>query len=106
MEQLNKVELAGTVGSVNVFEVGDGKVARFSLCCDTLYFGANGGIVVESTWVSISAWSHQDGVDIDAIKRGGNVRVEGRLRAIGYTDADGNSRTTYEVVANKIQVIN
>ena len=52
MEQLNKVELIGTVGSVYVKEFGTTKVANFSVATNYCYKSSQGEPVIETTCYS------------------------------------------------------
>ena len=49
MEQLNRIEIRGHVGNVNVVAVGDAKVAHFSLATNYAYKGKDGTPVIETT---------------------------------------------------------
>ena len=46
MEQLNRIELRGIVGTVRVQAVGDTHVAKISLATDYIYKGRNGDPVI------------------------------------------------------------
>ena len=49
MEQLNRVELRGTVGSVYVKDFGNTKVANFSLATNYVFKDRDGCPVIETT---------------------------------------------------------
>lgn len=51
-EQLNKVELLGTVGSISVNTVGGTKMARLSLATNYGYRDREGNAVIETTCYS------------------------------------------------------
>ena len=99
MEQLNRIELKGTVGSVYVKDFKETKVTNFSLATNYVYKSANGDPVIETTWHRIVAW------DCPEISKGSQVHVIGRLRATRYADANGNPQTFYEVMASEVTVL-
>lgn len=105
MENINRIELQGRIGNVRTNIVGDNKVANFSLVTEHLYKTRDGGAVNETTWHYVVAWSGRDMPDLELIKKGRSIYVSGRLRASKYTTADGTERHMYEVVANRIRLI-
>ena len=104
MEQLNKVELRGVVGSASTDNVGGVTIVKFSVATNYVYMSKGGDPVIETTWHQVSALSSliADGRDV---QRGDNVYVCGRLRRIRYTDSDGIEKVIYEIMANKVQVL-
>lgn len=105
MEQLNKIELRGNVGNVRISDVGENKVARFSLATNFMYRGKDNEAVVETTWHSVTAWSGKGMPDFSSIVKGAPVYVTGRLRTSRFTGNDGMERTVYEVIASKVEVL-
>ena len=99
MEQLNRIELRGIVGSVYVRSFGNEKVTNFSVATNYSYISKDGILVIETTWHRIVAW------DCPEISKGSQVQVIGRLRAQRFTDANGNPQTFYEVVASAVTVL-
>lgn len=104
MEQINKIELKGNIGSIKVQSVGDKQVARFSLATNYVYKGKDGNPVIETTWHNVVAWPGKGIPDFASLKKGGLVFVTGRLRSRAYTDNDGIERQVMEVMANKIEI--
>lgn len=106
MEFINRTELAGVVGTSSVKMVGDSKVCRFSLATEYSYSGNDGGIIIDCTWFNITAFNGK-GIkcDLNQIVRGSKVHVIGRFRCSRFTDAQGNDRTCYEVLANKVEIL-
>ena len=102
MEQLNKIELKGNVGNVRISEVGENKVARFSMATNFMYKGREGDAVIETTWHNIVAWSGRGMPDLTKIVKGMPLYVSGRVRTSKFTGSDGTEKQLYEVVANKI----
>lgn len=105
MEQLNRIELRGNVGNIRISEVGESKVARFSVATNFIYKGKDNEGVVETTWHNVVAWSGKGMSDFTAITKGAPVYVTGRIRTSRFTGSDGTEKTVYEVVASKIEVL-
>lgn len=101
MEQLNKVELRGTVGTVHTQVVGALTHYCFSVATNYAYQGKDGGNVIETTWHMVRGFS--DKMVGGPIKKGDKVSVTGRIRTDRYTDADGNDKTQYFILAQKIK---
>lgn len=105
MESLNRIELRGNVGNVRLAEVGSGRVANFSLATNYLYKTRDGDAGVETTWHNIVAWEAKGMPDLSRIQKGIAVYVCGRMRQSKYTGADGEDKQIYEVMANRLQII-
>jgi len=105
MEFLNRIELRGFVGNVRKQKVADRTVVSFSLATDYAFTDAQSSHIIETTWHRCVAWSSESNSDLENIAKGSRVYVAGRLRAQRYTDAAGNERTVYEVVASTVQLV-
>ena len=106
MEQLNRLEIRGNVGNVNILKVGDTRVAHFSVATNFAYKGRNGEPVIETTWHNVTAWEGVKGIpSLDAIQKGFAVYVVGRLRSQKYTSNDGIERTSMDVIANSVETV-
>lgn len=105
MEQINKIELRGNVGSVKVQSCRGQKVANFTLATNYVYKGSNGEPVIETTWHNVTAWAGKGMPDFDVIAKGSKVYVCGRLRSQRYNDAEGNEKVAYDVLAKRLIVI-
>ena len=105
MEQLNRIELRGNVGNVRFSETGTGKMARFSLATNYLYKNKDGDGAVETTWHNIVAWSGKGMPEFSAISKGCPLYVCGRLKISRYTGNDGIEKQIYEVIANRMSVV-
>ena len=102
MEFLNKIEIRGIVGQVNFTEVGEKKLARFSVCTQYDYKNQNGEAVTDTTWFNVSAWEGPKN-GIDNLQKGAQVYVSGRIRT-QYYEGDGFERILQEVVAHEVRV--
>ena len=105
MEQLNKVQLRGYIGSIRVQTVGCSKVARFTVATNYGYRSQDGYAVIETTWHNVTAWEGNTIHDLDSLKKGDAVDVIGRLKNQRYTSADGTERSSVEILASSLMVI-
>lgn len=106
MEQLNRIEIRGNVGNVNILKVGDTRVAHFSVATNFAYKGRNGEPVIETTWHNVTAWEGNKGIaPLDSIQKGFPVYVTGRLRSQKYTPTDGIERVSIEVIASTVEPV-
>jgi single-stranded DNA-binding protein len=51
------------------------------------------------------AWSSESNPDLEKIDKGCRAYVTGRLRTQRHTDAAGNERNIYEIVASTVQLV-
>ena len=104
MENLNRIELKGTVGTVKIHNVGEAKVARFAMATCYTFSNCQGEPVVEVTWHNVSAWQ-SDSLSLEGLAQGAQVHITGRIRTQRYTGTDGSERTFHEVVAGKLELL-
>ena len=105
MEFINKIEIAGVVGAVNVSTVSGSKVARFSVMTENSSTSKDGGLMIECTWFSVCAWECGKIAEVDKIQKGSKVYVCGRVRVRRYVDSEGNDRQCWEIVANDLKLL-
>mgnify|MGYP006330574667 CR=1 FL=1 len=105
MENINRIELQGRVGTIRTNIVGSTKVANFSLATDYLYKGRDGMAISETTWHNVVAWANKDMPDLDTINKGTPLNVTGRIRTNKYTSADGTEKFFYEILAYRIRKV-
>ena len=105
MENINRIELQGRVGTIRTNTVNGSVVANFSLATDLLYKNREGGGVSETTWHNVVAWSGKDMPDLSRITVGTPLYVCGRMRSTKYTAADGTDKYFFEVLANKVRFV-
>ena len=105
MEQLNRIEIRGIVGSVRVQNVGNTKVANLSVATDYAFTTKDGGAVIETTWHYVTVWEGKDIQNLDLLKKGSGIHVIGRLRNRKYTTPDGIERIVYDIMASKLEVV-
>lgn len=105
MEQLNKVEIRGIVGSVYVKDFGNTKVANFSVAPQYGYKSKDGSAVIETTWHHVVAWEGERIAPLDRLKKGALVHVRGRLRNRRYLASDGTERVVCDIVAGALEIM-
>lgn len=104
MEFINKIEIQGVIGTVAITPVGDTRVARLSVCTETTYRGTGGGIVIDCTWFSVSAFESATIRCLDQLAKGKVVKVLGRVRVQRYTDGNGAERSCWEIIAREVNL--
>lgn len=106
-QQLNRVELVGTIGNVGMSSIGvDGKrVANFGVATNFIYKDADGTPVIETTWHNVVAFEGVKDIDFDSIRKKCKVHVIGRLKERKYTDINNAERAFYEIVASTVKAI-
>lgn len=105
MEQLNRIEIRGNVGNVRLQPVGDNVAAHFTVATSYAYKTKDGTPVIETTWHNVNAWQGKGVADLGSLAKGSKVFVSGRMCARKYQDADGVERTSYEINARTVAVI-
>jgi single-strand DNA-binding protein len=101
---INKIHLKGNVGSARILNVAQGSVVRFSLATNEVYKDRNGNVVQETQWHNVVAWSKKGMPDFTLIDKGATVEVEGRMRYVKYTNADGIEKILPEVIATTLLI--
>lgn len=105
MEQLNRIELRGNVGSVTLREISGKLMARITLATNYAYKDKTGAAVIDTTWHNIVAWQSRDIKNLEKIERGTKLHVIGRLRNQKYIGQDEQERTSTDVVASTLSII-
>ena len=101
MENVNKVELKGILGSIRITEISGIKHARFSVATKYELDGK-----LATTWTAVLAWqSDALGMDLSDLRQGMNISIVGRLHNQFYVDAKGVDRSFTEVIAQNISII-
>lgn len=75
-------------------------VARFRIAVDRPYVRA--GEERQADFISIVAWRQSADFVCRYFKKGNMIALTGSLQSNNYEDRDGNKRTSYEVVADRI----
>ncbi len=105
MEQLNKVEIRGIIGSVYVKDFGNTKVANISVATSHAYKSQDGSLVIETTWHNVVAWEGEIIQNLDQLKKGALIHVRGRLRNRKYLASDGSERTVCDILVGSLKIV-
>ena len=108
MAGVNKVILVGNLGKdpeVRHLESGV-MVANFPLATTESYKDRNTGERRQVTeWHNVVLWRGLAEVTERFLKKGNQVYVEGKLRTRSWTDQEGNTRYTTEVIADNMTML-
>lgn len=106
MEQINRIEIRGNVGSIRIQNFEDTQAANFSVVTNYMYKSKSGEAVIETTWFNVCAWKNGNmPKDLADIKKGCAVHVTGRVREREYTANDGSIKRITEVFANSVEIV-
>ncbi|MBR5385171.1 MAG: single-stranded DNA-binding protein [Bacteroidales bacterium] len=105
MEQLNKVELRGKIGSVRIGNFGDQTVAHLSVATNYVYKTKDGTPAAEITWHNVTAWKGMKMPDFSFLKKGTGIYVCGRIKNTKYISQDGSERSSSEVIASEMSLV-
>jgi single-strand DNA-binding protein len=104
---LNKIMLIGNLGrdpELNVTSDGT-PVTKFSLAVNRTYKSSTGEKREETEWFNIVAWRQLAEICERYLHKGSKVYIEGRLTQRKYTDREGIQRTSVDVIANDMQML-
>ena len=106
MEFLNRIELKGVVGRAEVNSFNNSQVCNFSVVTEYSTIDKDRNAIIETSWFNVSAWAGRDTIaDLYSIQKGAWVHVIGRQRARKYTAQNGEERTTMDVVAHTVKLL-
>jgi single-strand DNA-binding protein len=103
---VSKVTLIGHLGKDPDFSMlSDGTaIAKFSLAVNR-YSKVKGERTKETDWYNIIAWRQLAETCEKFLRKGSKVYIEGRLELRKYTGNDGVQRTSVDVIANDMQML-
>jgi single-strand DNA-binding protein len=104
---LNKIMLIGNLGrdpELNVTSDGT-PVTKFSLAVNRNTKTSTGEKKEETDWFNVVAWRQLAEICERYLHKGSKVYIEGRLTQRKYTDREGIQRTSVEVIANDMQML-
>lgn len=107
MAGINKVILVGNLvkdPEVRHLESGTA-VANFPIATSETYTDKSGQKVTQTEWHNVVLWRRNAEVAEKFLSKGRQVYIEGKLRTRNWTDRDGNTRYTTEVVGDLIQLL-
>ncbi len=100
----------GNLGSAPTLRTtpSGGNVTNFSIAIDRKYYrgtGENRTLVKETDWVPVVCWGTLANTCATYLQKGSKVSINGSLRPRTYTDSNGNTRSTFEIVANEVHFL-
>ena len=105
MEQFNRIEIRGLIGNVRLANAQNKTGANFTIATNYAYKDKDGVPVIDTMWFSVVAWEGKNIQDLRRIVRGAIVQVSGRVRTYKYTTADGVEKSSWEVFARRVSVL-
>ena len=107
MANLNKALLIGnlTRDPVIRYVPSGSAVASFTLAMNRVYKLQTGEKKEETSFVRVVVWGRLAEVCGEYLKKGSPVFCEGRLQSRSWDGADGQKRSTLEVIATNIQFL-
>lgn len=105
MEQLNKIELRGVVGSVRIQSYSDNRMARMTVATNYAYKDREGCAVIDTSWHNVVAWENKNIQNLNRLERGSKVYLQGRIRYQKYTASDGVEKVVTEIIANRLVLL-
>lgn len=103
----NIVRLAGFTGTdpVIVNYAGSKKMGRISLAVNEAYKNTSGEFVNKTQWFNLVFWNKKVELIEEAVKKGTEICIEGKLNNQSYTDKKGEQRFSTEIVVNAMEII-
>ena len=107
MKGFNKVMLLGNLGRDPEIQYTKGNVAvaKFTLATTETYTDKNGTVTSQTEWHTIIAWRKLADVAQKLLHKGSQVFIEGKLRTRTWEDKDKIRRSTTEIVADNIVLL-
>ena len=104
---VNKVILIGRLGRDPELKYtpSGAPVAKFSLATDESFKDRTGEKQNRTEWHNIVAWNKLAEICGEYLTKGKLVYIEGSIRSRQWQDQAGNKRTSYEIIANFMQML-
>jgi single-strand DNA-binding protein len=104
---VNKVILIGNVGKdpeTRHLEGGN-VVSKFSLATSEVYKNKVGEKITNTEWHNIVLWKGLAEIAEKYVRKGMQLYIEGRIRSRSYTDQEGVTKYTTEIIADSMQML-
>jgi len=107
MASLNKVFLMGnlTRDPELRYTASGTAVADLGLAVNRRYTNGGGELKEDVLFITVVVWKNQAEAAAQYLAKGSPVHVEGRLQSRSWETKDGDKRTTFEVVAERLQFL-
>jgi len=104
MIDVNKVILMGRVGQdAEVKEVGENKVAKFSLATSESFKDKSGEWQEKTAWHTVTVWNKSAEYAEKHCKKGVEAAVEGKINYNSYTPDGGETKYFTEINASSVK---
>ncbi|TVR41042.1 MAG: single-stranded DNA-binding protein [Cryomorphaceae bacterium] len=106
MNMRNKVQLIGRLGAepeVKTFD--NGQMARMSIATSERYRNNKGEQVEDTQWHNVIAWGKTAEIAGKYLRKGQEVAITGKLETRQYTDKEGNTRYSTQVVCDELLML-
>jgi len=103
-KDLNQYTFTGRLGKdvESRFTQSGDAVANFSVAVGDSWKSASGEKKETTTWVRVVAFKKLAEIMAQYLKKGSKVLISGRMDERKYTDKEGNERSSWEVTAEKM----
>lgn len=105
MATLNRIQLLGNIGSVDIKEFNNGKIVNATLATSDRYTDREGNKQEETIWHRITFIGKLADIASQFVEKGDPVLVEGKMRYRKYTAQDGKEVSVAEVLASNLQML-
>lgn len=104
---VNKVILVGNVGKdpETRYLEGGTVLTRFPMATSEVYRNRDGEKITNTEWHNIVLWRGLAEVAEKYVKKGTQLYIEGRIRNRSYTDKEGNTRYTTDIIGDNMQML-
>ena len=104
---VNKVILVGRLGRdpEMKYTPSGAAVAKFSVATDEVFKDRSGEQQKRTEWHNIVAWNKLAEICGQYLTKGKQVYIEGSIRSKQWEDQAGNKRTSYEIIASRMQML-
>jgi single-strand DNA-binding protein len=106
-KDLNLCQFIGRLGKdIDLRYAANGNaVANFSIACSDDYKDKSGAKCEQTNWISIVMFGKVAELANQYLSKGSKVYISGKQQTRKWTDKDGNTRYSTEVIANEIQFL-
>lgn len=104
---LNKVMIIGNLGKDPQmrYTPSGSPVTNFTVAVNRVLRTPEGDSREETEWFNIVAWARLAETCNEYLRKGARVYIEGRLQTRHWEDQQGQKRTTMEIVANEMLML-
>jgi single-strand DNA-binding protein len=104
---VNKVILVGRLGRdpETRYTSSGQAVCNFSIATDETYKDRSGERQKRTEWHKIVMWGKLAEIAQQYLKKGSQVYLEGRIQSRQWDDKEGQKRTSFEIVANTMKML-